>query len=306
MNNKKYLPLGWDGLFKKMYGDVNNTIKAENLIGLIFNIKSELLRGKVEILNNEMLQLSKDDKKQERDIVAKVIFSNEMKYINLEANIHSYGQILIDRNMGYISNIFANQLRSGEAYSLIAPTIQINFSIHDTETSLKDSKRVVSTYFLTNEYNEILTKKLQIIDIYIDNCYKIWYNDGIEEYNEYEQTIIRLGALHYITNNDEFRKCLGELKMDNDVKNMFQNDMNEYQEENSFYMVITDVDIPLGGHVKLDLIYNDKYIIAVCTLRENKYQAAGVKHNYVTPAVLLFLIQRVNNCVRVLSHCAIS
>ena len=34
MNSKKYLPLGWDGLFKKMYGDINNTIKAENLITL--------------------------------------------------------------------------------------------------------------------------------------------------------------------------------------------------------------------------------------------------------------------------------
>ena len=66
--------------------------------------------------------------------------------------------------------------------------------------------------------------------------------------------------------------------------NVTQVYMNEFQEENSFFMEITDVDIPLGGHIKLDLIYNEKYIIGVCTLREkNKFECFP----HITPKILM-------------------
>ena len=67
----------------------------------------------------------------------------------------------------------------------------------------------------------VLTQMIKIINVDIDMCYDIWYNGGIEKFTSCEQNIIRLGALHFIEKEEDFRKCLGEIEMDEEVKNKY-------------------------------------------------------------------------------------
>lgn len=225
------VPLGWDGLFKKVFGNEDKPQNVEMLLSLVLNIPYEELKDKTQILNNDKILSNYDDKKQSQDIVLKVFLRDEESFVNLEANIHGFDQEVINRNLSYITYIFSKQLRKKVPYNLMTPVIQINFTKHTISEKTTDPNRIVDTYLLTNQHSEILTQKLQIIDIYIENCYDLWYNDGMKKFTSYEQNIIRLGALHCITNKDEFRKCIGEIKMNDDIRKSIQDDFDEYQSD---------------------------------------------------------------------------
>lgn len=228
---KSPVPLGWDGLFKKVFGNEDKPQNVEMLLSLVLNIPYDELKNKTQILNNDKILSNYDDKKQSQDIVLKVFLRDEESFVNLEANIHGFDQDVINRNLSYITYIFSKQLRKKVPYNLMEPVIQINFTKHTITEKTKDSNRIVDTYLLTNQHSEILTQKLQIIDIYIENCYDLWYNDDIEKFTSYEQNIIRLGALHCITNKEEFRKCIGEIEMNDDIRKSIQDDFDEYQSD---------------------------------------------------------------------------
>ena len=78
---------------------------------------------------------------------------------------------------------------------------------------------------------------IKIINVDIDMCYDIWYNGGIEKFTSCEQNIIKIGALHKVGNNELFRKCLGDIDMDEHVKEKMLHDMVEYQQDKELAMV---------------------------------------------------------------------
>ena len=49
--------------------------------------------------------------------------------------------------------------------------------------------------------------------------------------------------------------------------------MTESENNNNFYMVVTNIDMPFGGRVILDIIYNNNDEIAICILKaKNKFE----------------------------------
>ena len=49
--------------------------------------------------------------------------------------------------------------------------------------------------------------------------------------------------------------------------------MSESEDENNFYMIVSNSDMPIGARVKIDLNYNDEYILGICILIEkNKFE----------------------------------
>ena len=55
--------------------------------------------------------------------------------------------------------------------------------------------------------------------------------------------------------------------------NVTQIYMTESENNNNFYMVVTNIDMPFGGRVILDIIYNNNDEIAICILKEkNKFE----------------------------------
>ena len=236
-DEKKFIAMGFDPLFKKMYGDVNYTNKAAALVSIVLSIPYEDIKDRIDVVNNEKLRKNKSDKKQERDVLLKIQLHSEYHFINLEANLFGYNQELIDRNTSYISDIYSSQLDESDDYSFLRPVIQINFNKPAKKVRTSDLYKPISTYLLRNEDGQILTDMIKIINVDIVKCYFLWYNGGIEKFTSCEQNIIRLGALHFIEKEEDFRKCLGEIKMDKDVKSKIQRDMDEYQRDKNLVRV---------------------------------------------------------------------
>ena len=236
-DEKKFIAMGFDPLFKKMYGDVNYTNKAAALISIVLSIPYEDIKDRIDVVNNEKLRKNKSDKKQERDVLLKIQLHSEYHFVNLEANLFGYNQELIDRNTSYISDIYSRQLDETDDYSFLKPVIQINFNKPTKKVKTDDLYKPISTYLLRDEDAQILTDMIKIINVDIVKCYFLWYNGYIEKFTSCEQNIIRLGALHFIEKEEEFRKCLGEIKMDKDVKSKIQRDMDEYQRDKNLVRV---------------------------------------------------------------------
>ena len=231
---KEFIAMGFDPLFKKMYGDVNYTNKAAALIGIVLSIPYEDIKDRIDVVGNEKLRNNKSDKQQARDVLLKIQLHSEYHFVNLEANLFGYNQELIDRNASYISDIYSSQLDESDGYSLLNPVIQINFNkpINKIKTG-----NPYDIYSLKNDDDYVLTDMIKIINVDIVKCFDLWYNGDIEKFTSSEQNIIRVGALHYISNDNDFRKCLGEINMDKDVKDKIERDMDEYQRDKNLVRV---------------------------------------------------------------------
>ena len=233
----EFIIMGFDPLFKKMFGDVNYTNKAAALIGIFLDIPFEKIKDRVEILNNEKVRINKKDKPQEQDVLVHIRLKSEKYFVNLEANINGYNEEGINRNTGYIANTYSRQLDKKEKYKDLEPVIQINFNSSSSRIKNKGLNKPIDIFLLRNDDGMVLTQMIKIINVDIDMCYDIWYNGGIEKFTSCERNIIKIGALHKVGNDELFRKCLGDIDMDEHVKEKMLHDMVEYQQDKELAMV---------------------------------------------------------------------
>ena len=218
---RRYIPITYDKIFKKVFGDPNNTDKLAYLLSTIFKIPFEDLKDNIEIIESEKRVNKVNEKMSKSDIVLNIKFSSFEK-VNLEMNIGFYKEVIV-RNLGYNSNLLSSSLKVGKNYSDIKPVIQINFNTYDID---KNSHKILDLFTLKNDNNYELTDILQY-HINIDKWYKCWYNGDIERYSEEDQKLIRCLALLKITNNEDFTKCIGETDMEDEIKKDFVDTMDE-------------------------------------------------------------------------------
>ena len=233
----EFIIMGFDPLFKKMFGDVNYTNKAAAIIGIFLDIPFDKIKDRVEILNNEKVRINKKDKPQEQDVLVHIRLKSEKYFVNLEANINGYNEEGINRNTGYIANTYSRQLDKKEKYKDLEPVIQINFNSSSSRIKNKGLNKPIDIFLLRNDDGMVLTQMIKIINVDIDMCYDIWYNGDIEKFTSCEQNIIKIGALHKAGNDELFRKCLGDIDMDEHVKEKMLHDMVEYQQDKELAMV---------------------------------------------------------------------
>ena len=219
---RRYIPITYDKMFKKVFGDPNNTDKLAYLLSTIFKIPFEDLKDNIEIIESEKRVNKVNEKMSKSDIVLNIKFSSFGK-VNLEMNVGFYKEVIV-RNLGYNINLLSSSLKVGKDYSNIKPVIQINFNTYDID---KNSQKILDLFTLKNDNNYELTDILQIYYINIDKWYKCWYNGDIERYSEEDQKLIRCLALLKITNNEDFTKCIGETDMEDEIKKDFVDTMDE-------------------------------------------------------------------------------
>ena len=222
INVKRYIPIFYDKIFKKMFGDPDNTDKLAYLLSAIFKMPYKDFKDNIVILESEKRVTKNDEKVGKSDIVLKIEFSSFGK-INLEMNVGFYKEVIV-RNVGYITSHFASFLKSEDDYSDIKPIIQINFNTYDID---KRSNSIIDLYTLRNNNSHELTNMLQIFHINIEKWYKCWYNGDMEGYSEEDKKLIRMLALLSITNKQDFTKCIGETDMEDVTKKDFVNTMDE-------------------------------------------------------------------------------
>ena len=271
----EFIIMGFDPLFKKMFGDVNYTNKAAAIIGIILNIPFEKIKDRVEILNNEKVRINKKDKPQEQDVLVHIRLKSEKYFVNLEANINGYNEEGINRNTGYIANTYSRQLDKKEKYKYLEPVIQINFNSSSSRIKNKGLNKPIDIFLLRNDDGMVLTQMIKIINVDIDMCYDMWYNRDIEKFTSCEQNIIKIGALHKVENDELFRKCLGDIDMDEHVKEKMLHDMVEYQQDKELAMVydkeMHDEYIRQSKQRDLDL-YKDELDAKKIQMDEQKQQ----------------------------------
>ena len=271
----EFIIMGFDPLFKKMFGDVNYTNKAAAIIGIILNIPFEKIKDRVEILNNEKVRINKKDKPQEQDVLVHIRLKSEKYFVNLEANINGYNEEGINRNTGYIANTYSRQLDKKEKYKYLEPVIQINFNSSSSRIKNKGLNKPIDIFLLRNDDGMVLTQMIKIINVDIDMCYDMWYNRDIEKFTSCEQNIIKIGALHKVGNDELFRKCLGDIDMDEHVKEKMLHDMVEYQQDKELAMVydkeMHDEYIRQSKQRDLDL-YKDELDAKKIQMDEQKQQ----------------------------------
>lgn len=211
--NKKIIPMTYDLIFKKMWGDPNGIDRLSILLSKILNIPYNVLKNNVELIDTEKRINKKDDKFQKNDILVHINLSINEK-VNIEMNV-TWSKWLIDRNITYIANLFSNQLKKNEKYINLEPIIQINFNTFSVDSK---QQNIIDKYYIQNNRGNKLTEKLQIYHINIENCKSIWYNQDMRKYSSEEQDIIRFCALMTLDDFDKIKKCLEEIKMSEDVK----------------------------------------------------------------------------------------
>ena len=64
--------------------------------------------------------------------------------------------------------------------------------------------------------------------INIERCKDILYNGDIEKYSKEEQNIIRIAASMVVDNEKDLEKCLGDIDMDEKIKNDIEDTVEEF------------------------------------------------------------------------------
>ena len=126
--------------------------------------------------------------------------------------------------------------------------------------------KIIKRCFIKDETNEIITKALEIDHINIQKCKLAWYNNDVGKYDKKEQDLIRIGALLTMIDIKEFKSCLKEVHMSEEVKEDIKEAVEEY---------ILDDDI-------LNLNDRDKVYKTGLILEREEGRKEGLKRRYYT------------------------
>lgn len=142
-----------DLVFKKIFGDVNNSDLLTSLLCAILKISPNKIKH-IEIIDNEIVPDILNKKFSRLDLLLQV----ENEYINIEIQVDNYCNYK-ERTLYYWSKVYSEQLGKGEDYNKLKDTIAINI----IDFNLFDFKKSHSTFGIYESEEHIkLTNKLRI------------------------------------------------------------------------------------------------------------------------------------------------
>lgn len=170
---KTIYPLYNDLMSKYIFGSEENSIFLATLLESFYNLEEGTLKD-LKITNSVKLDLKTIKSKQyELDIKALLPNGN---IINIEF-YSCYNELSERKSFMYIADLYSNELKRGEDYSLLKRVSQINFVKHDY---VHKSDEAIRKYLIINEANpkDFITPDLfQIYIINIDKKSKKSYNN---------------------------------------------------------------------------------------------------------------------------------
>lgn len=168
---REFIPLYFDVLFKKIFGDPNDLKPLRYLLKLVLNIEPV----EIKILSPEVIGKKYMTKRTYLDLLVKLHDGTKIS-IEVNTNPKSY---VIDRNLFFLFKVMGNDLKVNEEYSNLHKHIQINFNVHISQ------KNPVMKYKLVDiETKEVLTDKLEIINIDVSYFAENWYNNSTDEFSK--------------------------------------------------------------------------------------------------------------------------
>ena len=220
MEKTKILNLSYNAMFKAVFSN-NKAILAKLIEAILEYCKMNIdIKGKEIIIKNNELPIS--NYKDKQLICDYIIKLNETTDLNIEINRYYYPG-LIERNMTYSFKIYYQHFNAGDYYKEfeIYNLIQVNFNKFD-----KYNTKPINIHYLIDidDSNNILSKSIRIINIDIENCYNLVYNNSKkEEITELE----KLSAIMHCEYLEDISSILESVRLDMDNKKKFINDVLE-------------------------------------------------------------------------------
>ena len=220
MEKTKIINLSYNAMFKAVFSN-NKAILAKLIEAILEYCKMNIdINGKEIIIKNNELPIS--NYKDKQLICDYIIKLNETTDLNIEINRYYYPG-LIERNMTYSFKIYYQHFNAGDDYKEfeIYNLIQVNFNKFD-----KYNTKPINIHYLIDidDSNNILSKSIRIINIDIENCYNLVYNNSKkEEITELE----KLSAIMHCEYLEDISSILESVGLDMDNKKKFINDVLE-------------------------------------------------------------------------------
>ena len=165
--NDKLSILG-DSMFNTMFLNKHGLKYSAKLFSYFFRIRYEALLKKLKFFKNNVGKIRNGSRNSRCDLVAQI----DDSIINLEVN-NNDSVYVMQRNIDYAFRLYSEssvKVKAGYDFSQI---IQINLN----NFAFKDTNETYEIYTINNG-SKILTYKLIIINIYVPNIIKKWYNEG--------------------------------------------------------------------------------------------------------------------------------
>ena len=211
--------LCYDQAFKIMYGNAYHLEILTMLLSKILEVDYNDLVGNITLLPLNTLYTTIGEKKSERDVVVSVKYDQDYRII-LEVNVKKdFYETVMDRNIYYTFDI-SKKVLEGENYDNMDVTFLINFN---TFYINKERKKVFDEYLLRNEEGDILTKKYKILNINIEECYQLWYDNNYQgKFGLYEEDLLLLSAAMFVSTEEDFFKILELVRMKPEIKELME------------------------------------------------------------------------------------
>ena len=183
IEEKRIIPLKFDLMFKKVFGDKNDQKPLRKLLECILGINPK----QITILNPEIIGSSYYDKRTIVDLIVELDDGTQIG-IEMNTNVNKY---LIARNLRYLFKNIGQGLKKGSSYGNLQKYIQINIDCEG-----KHIKPIETYKIMEIEKHKILTEDVEIVRVdlsyYVKRCYnedasKLDYKDkfiglmGIED-----------------------------------------------------------------------------------------------------------------------------
>ena len=153
----------YDHMFLSLVTFDNEILKE--IIYETLNIKV----GYAKIINSKMAKRRLIERANYLDLVVET----DIGYINIEVSNDSYNKFTAHRNFVYLTSLINNVTKSGMKLKDMPKVYQINLIFG------KSSNVDISKYNMySKEERKELTKKLQILNVYMDKLKEIYYNNN--------------------------------------------------------------------------------------------------------------------------------
>ena len=160
---KGWVPLKFDLMAKKVFGDNKNQNQIKFLLKQILNIDPLY----VKVLNTKVIDRPYKDKKFEVDLLVKI---DHKTYVGIEINT-SVSKEITDRNLFYMTRIMSRDLKPKESFKKLYKHIQISFDFKG-----RGELPIMSYQLLNKETLTLLSDKMKIIKVSVPYFYDRCYN----------------------------------------------------------------------------------------------------------------------------------
>lgn len=219
---------------KSVFGNEEYIEHTEYLASVLLDIPIEEVRGKIRFLQKGLKNARYIDKNGEKDIVF-IVEEKPKQKVLIEINYRKEkDETILLRNLYWHCNIFGQGLKKKDiTYDHIIRTDQYNLNTFYVD---QKHKPMIEEYDIKNQNQNSLLKekKFKIYHMNIAEMKKVWYYEDIHKYDYRTQRMIRLGALLMIDNQEDFRKCLKEMDIKEEMRENIERIVKKMNEEEDF------------------------------------------------------------------------